>query len=120
MKVELKHPVTHNGDEYSRGVHDVSDALAKKWLKEAPHAVTAFAESEPAAGTVVPAADTAPLPVSHTLNVPDTLALIDDETDIDKLHQMADDEARHPKFTNGRNRVLTAISERITELTTHE
>ncbi len=32
MKVELLHPVTHDGKEYSRGVHELPEDVAKLFL----------------------------------------------------------------------------------------
>ena len=39
MTIELIHPITHDGMEYGRGLHDVSDELAILWFTKAPHAV---------------------------------------------------------------------------------
>jgi hypothetical protein len=38
MKIQLIHPIWHGPVEYDRGLHDLADDLAWKFLLECPHA----------------------------------------------------------------------------------
>jgi len=55
MKILLIHPITEGGKEYGRGVHDVDEGTAERWLKDAPHAAVLPPGEQP--GTVTEAAD---------------------------------------------------------------
>ena len=39
MKIELIHPITHDGTHYGRGMHDLPIELAQHFVTHAPHAV---------------------------------------------------------------------------------
>lgn len=56
MRIVLHHPVTHNGIDYDRGIHDVPEALGNQWLKELPPE-TIGRYTEPVIGSRRPAAD---------------------------------------------------------------
>ncbi len=37
VKIKIVNPIIHDGIEYDRGIHEVPEALAKLWAKNAPH-----------------------------------------------------------------------------------
>lgn len=120
-KVLLIHPIVHDGLEYGRGVHEVSDTIAALWQKEAPHALAPVEAT--AVGKVVKAPDAPKAPevpkdITHNLNVTEAIARIDSTTDVTVLKAMAASEKLHPGFDGGRKGVLDAIADRIEELKT--
>lgn len=56
-KVELIHPIAHNGTEFDRGVHELDNDVADHFLKTMPHAAVPFKAGEPKKGKVTEAAD---------------------------------------------------------------
>src|SRR2546428_10917636 len=50
MKIVLKDPITHDEENYGRGVHAFPDKLAQKFLVEAPHAAVPFVPGATDAG----------------------------------------------------------------------
>lgn len=122
MKIVLDNPITHDGKEYGRGTHTVDDALAKLWLKNAPHAVSL--PVQPEVGNVAAAPDAnQPAKVEAIsdlslleLNVEDAKSLILETKDPVKLAALAEGEKLHPKWAGGRKSVLDAIAERTAVL----
>lgn len=117
MKIKLDHPITHDGVEYGRGIHDVKDSLAKVFLVEAPHAATVHDDaSGPQAGETSAAPDTTSTVdiASHTMKAEDVIELVQEEPDIAQLKAYLAGERQKP---NGpRKSVIAAIEERIAEL----
>lgn len=56
-KIELIHPITHDGKEFDRGVHELDDDTAKHFLATAPHAAIPFKAGELRKGNVTESAD---------------------------------------------------------------
>lgn len=52
MKVLFEHPITHDGVEYGRGVHELDSALATLFIEKAPYAAKPYdpKKLEPAMG----------------------------------------------------------------------
>lgn len=56
-KILLNHPITHSGQEFSRGVHELEDGLADKFLAMENSPAVPFANAAPQLGVVQPAPD---------------------------------------------------------------
>lgn len=54
MKVELTHPIIHDGVEYSRGVHELDEATAQHFLKTAPQAAQPLRDAAVRVGKQTP------------------------------------------------------------------
>jgi hypothetical protein len=50
-KIRLKHSITHNGIEYTPGIHELPAGLAAHFLETAPHAAELLEDPEQAGST---------------------------------------------------------------------
>lgn len=59
MKIELIHPITHDGTHYGRGMHDLQIELVQHFVTHAPHAVRSLREMRAGDTAKAPDADAA-------------------------------------------------------------
>ncbi len=130
--LNLIHPITHNGTEYGRGLVEVDDITAAKWLLEAPDAATEYAtpvaatiQRAPGAPVVVepplkPNVNFNDVPASnatHSLSAREVQDLLDKTTELTTLAALLKGEEVNPNFPpEGRKGVKQAIANRASEL----
>lgn len=116
MKIELIHPITHNGTEYGRGVHDLEDGLAKKFLAECPDAAVEFKPGGPVTGSVAKSPDAPKADIStQNLSAADALEYVHAADNRDELQALLLGEQQRPG--GERKSVVAAINARIAEWT---
>jgi hypothetical protein len=59
MKIELIHPITHDGTEFGRGMHDLPIELVQQFVNHAPHAVRSPQQMRTGTTAKAPDADAA-------------------------------------------------------------